>query len=202
MGKKTSFYQSDELEKVLSKYVKRYGSMSGAVTNLILGMDTIYRLERRVLRDLFTQREINLMLNNALSTDYNPQHTTDAVLHDTQDEVQSNFDYFEVDRDILLNKLRNLTVSQQYALVDWLLEMREHGSAVFMTIENLKDWLEFDGISEERAAEVCGTSIEVIRQWIANPATVPQEAIKMLNMEKFSASSFYNRFKGTQKKKG
>ena len=185
MSQKTSFYQSEELEKVLSKYISRYGSMSKAITNLVLGMDAMYRLERRVLRDLFTQQEINIMLNNALSTDYNPQYTTDAVLHDTQDEVQSNFDYFEVDRDTLLNKLRNLTVSQQYALVDWLLEMREGESSVLVTIENLKDWLNFNGISEAEAAEICGTSVEVVRQWIAKPASVPQDAIKALNMRKW-----------------
>ena len=124
MGQKTSFYLSEELKKVLTKYVKRYGSVSSAIYNLVLGMDAMYRTERRVLKELFSQQEINLMLNNALSTAYNPQHTTDAVLHDTQDEIQENFDYFGVDRDKLLDKLRKLTVSQQYALVDWLLEMR------------------------------------------------------------------------------
>ena len=124
MGKKTSFYMSKELEKVLEKYVKRHGSLSNAVTQLVLGIDTMYRTERRVLKDLFSKQEINLMLNNALSTAYNPQHTTDAVLHDTQDEIQENFEYFGVDRDRLLEELHGLTISQQYALVDWLLEMR------------------------------------------------------------------------------
>ena len=124
MGQKTSFYKSEELDKVLAKYVSRYGSVSKAIANLVLGMDAMYRTERRVLKELFSQQEINLMLNNSLSTAYNPQYTTDAVLHDTQDEIQENFDYFEVDRDKLLDKLRKLTVSQQYALVDWLLEMR------------------------------------------------------------------------------
>ena len=124
MGHKTSFYLTDELEKVLTKYIKRYGTVSKAITQLVLGMDTMYRTERRVLKELFSQEEINLMLNNALSTAYNPQHTTDAVLHDTQDEIQEIFDYFGVDRDRLLEELRGLTVSQQYALVDWLLEMR------------------------------------------------------------------------------
>ena len=124
MGQKTSFYSNDELEKVLPKYTERYGSLSKAVTHLVLGMDTMYRTERRVLRELFSQQEINLMLNNALSTAYNPQHITDVVLHDTEDEIQGQFDYYEVDRDVLLKKLRNLTVSQQYALVDWLIELK------------------------------------------------------------------------------
>ena len=123
-SQKTSFYKSPELDKALTKYIKNYGSVSSAIYNMVLGMDTIYRLERRILKELFTQQEINLMLNNALSTAYNPQHTVGAVLMDTEDEIQSNFDYFGVEKDAILEKLQGLTVSQQYALVDWLIEMR------------------------------------------------------------------------------
>ena len=128
MGQKTSFYKADEVEKVLPKYISRHGSVSGAVNFIILSMDTIYRRERRILRELFTQQEISLMLNNALSTAYNPQHITDAVLHDTEDEIDATFDYYGVSRKILVEKLKGLTISQQYALVDWLMEMRGNDS--------------------------------------------------------------------------
>jgi len=124
MSQKTSFYKTDELEKVLDKYIERYGSLSKAITNLVLGIDAMYRIERRILRDLFDQSEIDIMLNNAMSTTYNPQHIIGAVLADTEDEDQANFDNFGVDKTALVAKLKNLTVSQQYALVDWLLELR------------------------------------------------------------------------------
>jgi len=124
MAQKTSFYKSDELGKVLDKYTERYGSPSKVITTLVLSVDTMYRTERSVLRGLFTQQEINLMLNNALSTHYTPEGIINRVLYDTEDEVQSQFDYFEVDRESILTKLRGLTLSQQYALVDWLVEMR------------------------------------------------------------------------------
>ena len=186
MAQKTSFYVSDEFDSIYKKYVTRYGSPSKAITGTMLGLDEIYRTERRALRDLFTQQEINLMLNHALSTDYYyyPRHTTGVILGNALDEIQATFDYFEVDRDALINKLRSITVSQDYALVDWLMEMRGNSSSVCITIKNLKDWLDFDGISEARAAEVCGTSIEVVQQWIANPAAIPQDAVKKLEMEK------------------
>ncbi len=124
MAQKTSFYVSDELNAVLPKYIERYGSVSKAVTNAILSMDTMYRTERRVLRNLFNEQEINLMLNNALSTAYIPQAVAGAVLADTEDEINTTFDYYGVDRETILKKLRELTLSQQYALVDWLIEMR------------------------------------------------------------------------------
>ena len=122
--RKTSFYKTTEVEKILPKYISRHGSVSGAVNFILLSMDTIYRRERRVLRDVFSQEEIYLMVNNALSTAYNPQHITDMVLHDTEDEIDATFDYFKVNRETLEEKLKNLTISQQYALVDWFMEMR------------------------------------------------------------------------------
>jgi hypothetical protein len=84
----------------------------------------MYRAERSFLRQLFTQQEINLMHHNALSTHYTPDGIINRVLWDTEDEVDTLFDYYGVDKTTILEKLRGLTVSQQYALVDWLLEMR------------------------------------------------------------------------------
>ena len=124
MAQKTSFYMSDELEKTLKKYITRYGSVSRAITNIVFSMDTMYRTERSYLRQLFTQQEIHLMLNNALSTHYTPEGVINRVLFDTEDEIDAQFVYFEVDRESVLKKLRGLTVSQQFALVDWLIEMR------------------------------------------------------------------------------
>ena len=64
------------------------------------------------------------MLNNAMSVHYDPLRIVGTVLNDTMDEVQEQFAFYEVDRDTILKKLQSLTISQQYALVDWLLELR------------------------------------------------------------------------------
>jgi hypothetical protein len=124
MGKKTSVYIPDEVAPLIQKYSERHGSLRRAIVNALQVMDTMYKLERRVLRDLFTQQEMNLMLNNAMSTAYVPQAIPGAVLGSTEDETDSNFAYFGVDRAALLEKLRGLALSQQFALVDWLIELR------------------------------------------------------------------------------
>jgi hypothetical protein len=124
MAQKTSFYVTDDFAPTYKKYTDRYGSPSKAIQNTMICLDTMYRIERRVLRELFTQQEINLMLNHALSCYYDPKNTTGAVLGDVEDEIQPQFEYFGADKKVLVNKLKALTVSQQYALVDWLLEMR------------------------------------------------------------------------------
>jgi hypothetical protein len=124
MGDKTSIYIPDDMKPLLQKYTKRYGSIRLAVINTMQSIDIMYRIERRVLKALFTQQEINLMLNNAISTAYIPQSIPGAVLGDTEDENDCNFEYFGVDRENILKKLRSLTLSQQFALVDLLIELR------------------------------------------------------------------------------
>lgn len=124
MAKQTSFYSNDVLDKILPKYVKRYGSLSRAITYLTQSIDTMYRTERSFLRQLFTQQEMNLMLNNALSTYYTPESIINRVLYDTEEEAQAQFDNFEVDKEEILIKLKDLSISQQYALVDWLTDLR------------------------------------------------------------------------------
>ena len=192
MAEKTSFYKTDELDKVLKKYIRRHGSLSKAVSYMVIGMDAINRIERKVLKEMFTQEEINLMLNNSLSTIYVPQYVFGAVLASAEDEDKVNYEYFEVDKDTLLDKLRNLTVSQQYALVDWLVEMREDNFNVVGTISNLDDWLAYHYISEEKAAAICGVSIDIMHQWIIGKAIIPQEAQSKLNMAINSTDTLVN----------
>jgi len=124
MAQKTSFYKTPEMEKILNKFIKKHGSLSKALNVMAISLDTMYRIERSYLRQLFEQPELDLMLNNALSTHYQPEGIVNRVLWDTEDEADNQFEYFGVDKSILLDKLRSLSVSQQYALVDWLMEMR------------------------------------------------------------------------------
>ena len=124
MSKKTSFYMNDELEGVLDKYIRKYSSLAGTITTLIYSIDTLYRIERRELKNIFTEGETKLMVTNAMSTIYNPQHIEGAILGQVKDTEKSLFECFGVDRKSLLSKLSSLTASQQYALVDLILELR------------------------------------------------------------------------------
>jgi hypothetical protein len=112
------------LKPLMEKYTARFGGQSKAVTSVFLCYDTMMRIERRKLKEIFTQQEIDLMLNNALSTAYIPQTIPGAVLADTEDEIDATLKFYEVDRAVILEKLRGLTLSQQYALVDWLTELK------------------------------------------------------------------------------
>jgi hypothetical protein len=126
MNKKhpTTIRANKHLEPLLDKYTKRFGGQSKAITNVFLCYDTMMKIERRELRKLFNQPEIDLMLNNAMSAAYIPQLIPGAVLASTEDEEESVFKYYGVDRAVILDKLRNLTLSQQFSLVDWLIELR------------------------------------------------------------------------------
>jgi len=124
-GKRTSIYRNSLMDTRLKDYESRYGGLSSAITVIVDRYAELMAIERRELRKLFSQEEVNIMLNNALSTIYEPAGiVAGAVLADTEDEIESQFEFFEVDRDVLLAKLRGLNVGQQFALVDWLEELR------------------------------------------------------------------------------
>ena len=131
MSRRTTVYLNKELEALLAKYAKRLGDdelrgQSATLSEILGRYDELMRIERRGLRDLFSKEELMLMLNNALSTAYCYTTIYGAVLADTEDEIDVTFDYYGVDRAALLKKLRSLTPGQQFALVDWLEEMREN----------------------------------------------------------------------------
>jgi len=73
---------------------------------------------------MFTDGEIALMPVNAQSRMYEAATIPGAVLADTEDEAEDVFNNLGVDRPALLAKLRGLTTGQQFALVDWLEELR------------------------------------------------------------------------------
>jgi len=127
------------MDSRLELYESRFGGLSSAITVVVDRYAELMRIERRSLRELFTQNEVNLMLNNALSTMYEPAGVlSGAVLADTQDEDGSQFELFGVDRAALLAKLRGLTTGQQFALVDWLEELRaQAGQGISANVESL-----------------------------------------------------------------
>ena len=122
---KTSIYRNELMTERLAKYEKIHGGLSSAITVIADRYAELMRIERRSLRDYFSQEEMDLMLNNALSTTYEPAGIiAGAVLDDTEDEGKEVFSFYKVDKDFLLEKLRKLTPGQQFALVDWLEELR------------------------------------------------------------------------------
>lgn len=126
-SRKTSIYMNEILRELLEKYAPRIGDggQTETITAIMDRYDAVVSTARRGLRTYFLQEEINLMLNNALSTRYEPGAIIPgAVLADTEDEIDSQFEYFSVDRGKLIEKLKVLGLASQFALVDWLEELK------------------------------------------------------------------------------
>jgi hypothetical protein len=130
-SRQTSIRINDELQPIMDKYMSIWGDestgsgrQSWAIFEAFKRLDTQYRIDQRLLRELFADGERNLMLNNALSTKYDSASIPGAVLADTQDEDPAQFEYYGADRGVLIEKLKVLTIGQQFALVAWLEELR------------------------------------------------------------------------------
>ena len=125
MGQKTSFYISDELSKIVKKYIERYGSLSKFINYAILSMDTMYRIERRFLRDFFTQPEIKYIIDKFNFMECIPQITENLLSDFIEDDLKTNFEELAINREVILKKSKELTLSQQYALLDWINELKK-----------------------------------------------------------------------------
>jgi hypothetical protein len=123
-GIRTSIALNKELKTLLPKYISRWGGQTRAITATIKSLDEMFRIEHRMLKQLFTTGEMSLMLNKSKSKTYKPELIPNIVLYDTEDEIDAKFEFYGVSRDELVGKLKGLTLSQQYALVDWLVEQR------------------------------------------------------------------------------
>jgi len=130
-SRQTSIRINDELQPIIDKYMSIWGDeatgsgrQSWAIFEAFKRLDTQYRIDQRKFKELFTDSEKNLMLNNALSTKYDAASIPGAVLADTQDEDPEQFDYYGVNRVTLIEKLKGLSTGEQVALVAWLEELR------------------------------------------------------------------------------
>jgi hypothetical protein len=130
-SRQTSIRINDELQPIIDKYMSIWGDeatgsgrQSWAIFEAFKRLDTQYRIDQRKFKELFTDSEKNLMLNNALSTKYDAASIPGAVLADTQDEDPEQFDYYGVNRVTLIEKLKGLSTGEQFALVAWLEELR------------------------------------------------------------------------------
>lgn len=123
--KTSTFYLNEQLDKYLAIYRHIHGGISRATTVIFDRYHELMIREQRYLREFFTEGEKNLMLNNALSTIYEPAGVVPgAVLADTIDEDPVNFEAFNVDKKKIIEKLQALNLGQQFALVDWLEKMK------------------------------------------------------------------------------
>lgn len=127
----TSIRINEALQPLMDKYIAIWGDTSAgsgrqswAIFEAMQRLDAQYKIDQRHLRELFTESEWNLMLNNALSTKYDAATIPDAVLADTMDEDPVQFESYGVNRKALIDKLRGLNVGQQFALVAWLEYLR------------------------------------------------------------------------------
>jgi hypothetical protein len=130
-SKRTSFRVKSAFEPLLDKYKSLWGSdkkgdgnQTQAIFEALLRLDAHYRIDQRHLRELFSDEERNLMLDNALPTKYDAASIQGAVLGQTQDTEHDLFDYYRADRGVLIEKLKGLNIGQQFALVAWLEELR------------------------------------------------------------------------------
>lgn len=118
---KTSFYLSKDLEKKL-----RLGPERGLSMAANRAIDRYYAMceaEKAKLEKLFSEGEWNAMRNACNGTIWEPAGVIrNGMLAEIQDTTDEELEFYEADRKKLEKKLYELTVSQQYALVEMLEE--------------------------------------------------------------------------------
>ena len=124
MGQKTSFYITDELNRTMKKYVEKYGSVSKAINYAFSCLDTMYRIERKFFREYFANNEINYLVNKLESFNCIPRATVNNIYDFVENDLTNEFDLYEINQYNILQKIKKLTISQQYALIDWILELK------------------------------------------------------------------------------
>lgn len=117
MGKKTSIYLTDDLIEKLRLDDRR--GLSTALNETIDRYQEIINSERKRVEAIFTEGEWNAMRNACNGTTWQPAAIIrDGVLADIQDSLDEELEYYSVDRGELERKLRELTVVQQFTLVE------------------------------------------------------------------------------------
>jgi hypothetical protein len=118
---KTSFYLSKDLEKKL-----RLGEDRGLSMAANRAIDRYYAMcdaERAKLEKLFSESEWNTMRNSSNGTIWEPAGIIrNGVLAQIQDTTNEELELYGADRKKLEKKLLELSISQQFALVEMLEE--------------------------------------------------------------------------------
>ncbi len=120
MGK-TSFYLSKNLESKLRLSPER--GLSMAANRAIDRYYAMCDAEKAKLEKLFSEGEWNALRNACNGTIWEPAAVIrNGMLANIQDTIDEEFEMYGADRKKLEKKLLELTVSQQFALVEMLEE--------------------------------------------------------------------------------
>lgn len=113
-NKRLNFWLPEELIKQL----KARGEMSNAVREGLTRYYAMLDWERRQLQDKFTAGELSLLADICNGTMFTGGMLPLGLLADAEDAEALYYKKWNVARDVLLKKLRDLTVCQEATLVD------------------------------------------------------------------------------------
>ncbi|WP_018525543.1 hypothetical protein [Alkalispirochaeta alkalica] len=117
MGKKTSVYLTDDLIQKLRLTEGR--GLSSALHEVADRYQEMIGSERKRVEAMFSESEWNAMRNACNGTWWQPAATIRAgVLAKIQDSLDEEIQAFGAEREALESKLRDLTVVQQFTLVE------------------------------------------------------------------------------------
>lgn len=120
-GKKTSIYVSDTyLEKIGAEpYSSK--NIATARNNLIDRHYYVYRLELRTVLSKFQKNELSLIKDICRNIEWHPaEKLHDGILHQIQFTDEKEFIKENISKQELEDKLRSLTLPQQFILVEAL----------------------------------------------------------------------------------
>ena len=124
MGKRTSFYLTETLEKKL-RITEEIG-LSGRVSRIIDRFMVIVDCEKNRLIELFSEGEWNAMRNQSSSAIWEPASVIrNGVLNQIRDCLDTEINSYEANRKDIEDKLKVLTVAQQIVLVEMIEEWRD-----------------------------------------------------------------------------
>jgi len=128
MGQRTSIYLTDDLKAKLK--LGRSRGLSEALNMAIDRYQEIIDAERKRMNSIFTEGEWNAMRNSCNGTLWVPAALIrGGVLANIEDSLDEEIESFGADRETLEGKLRELTVVQQFALVDMIEQWWDEQSA-------------------------------------------------------------------------
>ena len=124
MGKKTSIYMGERLEALVTKYA-RLGSAGAAITTMCDRYDAMMAIAKRQVKRVLTEAELALIVEDGMSTVFEPAGIVPhAVLADVEDMGPERLVAVGINRQQLMNKLADLELAQQFALVELIEELR------------------------------------------------------------------------------
>jgi len=120
MGRRSSIYITEELHNRLGLDNR---GISQAINETLDRYDELIESERRRVEQVFSESEWNAMRNACNGTLWQPAAIIrDGVYANIQDSLDDEIEYYGADRAELEEKLRELSVLQQFALVEMIEE--------------------------------------------------------------------------------